>query len=154
MQRAPRSPGESLLTGFFIWRVVMISIVMMASALGLFLWELEHGTSLETARTMAVNAVVMCEMLYLINSRHIFGSVLSWEGLFGNGYVLIAILTCASLQIAFTYLPWMHTVFGSASLQPIDWLKVFCAGLLVFVVAEIEKFVIRNTSLGPDLGLK
>ena len=154
MQRAPRAPGESLLSGFFIWRVVMVSILMMVGTLGLFLWELERGTSLETARTMAVNVVVMCEMLYLINSRHIFGSVVSWEGLSGNRYVLLAILTCIPLQLAFTYLPWMHAVFGSAALQPTDWLKVLGAGLLVFVVAEIEKFVIRNTSLGPNLGLR
>lgn len=147
MKRPPRPPGEKLLNGFFIWRVIMVSVLMMIGALGLFLWEYEHGTSLETARTMAVNAVVMCEMLYLINSRHIYDSVLNREGLFGNRYVLVAIAACVPLQLAFTYLPWMNTVFGSAPLQPLDWLKILAAGLLVFFVSEIEKFVIRHTGL-------
>lgn len=147
MKRPPRPPGERLLNGFFIWRVTMVSVLMMAGALGLFLWEYEHGTSLETARTMAVNAVVMCEMLYLINSRHIFASVLNREGLAGNHYVILAIATCAALQLAFTYVPWMNTVFGSAPLQPFDWVKIFAAGMLVFLVAELEKLVIRHTSL-------
>src|SRR5690606_20301606 len=58
MKRRPRPPGQAMLTGFFVWRVVMVSVLMMAGALGLFLWELQNGSSLETARTMAVNAVV------------------------------------------------------------------------------------------------
>ena len=62
MRRRPRPPGVPLLSGFFVWRVLMVSILMMAGALGLFLWELDHGTSLETARTIAVNAVVAAEI--------------------------------------------------------------------------------------------
>src|SRR5690606_32457577 len=58
MARPPRSPGEALLSGFFVWRVAMVSVLMMAGALGLFLWETGAGTPVEVARTMAVNAVV------------------------------------------------------------------------------------------------
>src|SRR5690606_35215683 len=67
MRRPPRPPGESILTGFFVWRVVMVSVLMAAGALGLFLWELDQGNSIETARTMAVNAIVAAEMFYLLN---------------------------------------------------------------------------------------
>lgn len=145
MQRRPRPPGEALLSGFFVWRVCLISVLMATGALGLFLWELEHGASLETARTMAVNAVVAAEMFYLINSRYILGSVLNREGLLGNRYVLLAIAACACLQVIYTYLPVMHDIFGSVGLRPEQWLKVLGAGLLVFVGAELEKRLIRNT---------
>ncbi|MDX9707203.1 MAG: cation-transporting P-type ATPase, partial [Azospira sp.] len=40
MSRPPRPPGEALLSGFFIWRVIFVSVLMMTGALGLFLWEL------------------------------------------------------------------------------------------------------------------
>ncbi len=49
MRRRPRSPRQSLLSGLFVWRVVMVSVLMACAALGLFLWELGHGSSLETA---------------------------------------------------------------------------------------------------------
>jgi hypothetical protein len=68
MARRPRPPGEALLSGFFIWRVLMVSVLMMTGALGLFLWETHHGTSVETARTMAVDAVVAAEMFYIDRS--------------------------------------------------------------------------------------
>jgi magnesium-transporting ATPase (P-type) len=147
MTRRPRPPGEALLSGFFIWRVVMVSILMMTGALGLFLWEQENGTSIETARTMAVNAVVAAEMFYLINSRYIFASVINREGLIGNRYVLLAIAACIPLQLAFTHAPAMQAIFGSADLSVLEWMKVLGAGLLVFGTAELEKFVIRRTGL-------
>lgn len=146
MRRRPRPPGEPILTGFFAWRVIMVSILMMTGALGLFLWEVSSGASIEKARTMAVNAVVMAEMLYLINSRYIFAPVMNYQGIFGNRYVLLAILVCIPLQLSFTYSDWMQSVFGSSDIGWADWLKILMSGLLVFCVAELEKLIIRRTS--------
>jgi magnesium-transporting ATPase (P-type) len=143
MRRKPRDPRESLLSWFFAWRVLMVSVLFMIGALGLFLWETGRGASLETARTMAVSTVVGAEMFYLLNSRYIYKSVLSFEGLFGNYYVLIAIAACAALQIAYTHAGPMQALFGSTDLSPDEWLKVTCAGAFVFIVAELEKVIIR-----------
>jgi magnesium-transporting ATPase (P-type) len=151
MRRRPRPPGEALLSVFFVWRVLMVSTLMMIGALGLFLWELGNGTSLEAARTMAVNAVVVSEMFYLINSRYIFAPVANIEGLTGNRYVLLAIAACIPLQIAFTHSSVMQDIFGSAALSTLEWSKVIAAGLMVFCVAELEKFVIRRTRLATRL---
>lgn len=147
IRRRPRPPGEPLLSGFFVWRVLMVSVLMMTGALGLFLWELQQGSSVETARTMAVNAVVMAEMFYLFNSRFILAPVTSLRGLFGNRYVLMAVGVCVLLQLVFTHTAVMHRIFESTHLTPLEWLKVLGAGLLVFTVAELEKFVIRRTPL-------
>jgi len=150
MARPPRPPKEPLLSGFFAWRVLMVSLLMMGGSLGLFLWELERGTSLESARTMAVNTVVICEMFYLFNSRYMFASVLNREGLFGNPKVLLAIGVCLVLQLLFTYAPPMQQVFGSTGLGGAEWLRVLLAGLLLFCVAELEKAVIRRFRLHPQ----
>lgn len=145
MRRHPRNPRAPLLSWFFAWRVLMVSILMMTGALGLFLWELDHGASLETARTMAVSAVVFAEMFYLINSRYIYRPVLSRDGLFGNRYVLFAIAACTALQVAYVHAGPLQAVFGSVSLAPGEWLKVFFAGMLVFTLAEMEKMLLRIT---------
>ncbi|MFA7664569.1 MAG: cation-transporting P-type ATPase [Burkholderiaceae bacterium] len=148
MRRRPRPPGQPLLTGFFIWRVLMVSVVMMIGALGLFLWESARGSSLETARTMAVNAVVAAEMFYLLNSRFLYASVLNRNGLFGNRYVLVSLAVCALLQLMYTHLPLMQSIFGSTGLSAAEWLRVIGAGFLVFVVAEFEKWVISRVGGG------
>lgn len=143
MRRKPRDPREPLLSGFFAWRVLMVSVLFMIGALGLFLWEIHRGASLETARTMAVSTVVGSEMFYLINSRYIYKSVLSFEGLFGNRYALIAIAACAALQITYTHAEPMQALFGSTDLSLGEWLKVTLAGAFVFTIAELEKAVLR-----------
>jgi magnesium-transporting ATPase (P-type) len=144
MQRPPRDPGESLLTPFFVWRITMVSVLMMIGALGLFLWKLEQGASLETARTMAVNAIVFSEMFYLFNSRRIYDSVLSRQGLLGNPYVLGAVAVCLGLQAAFTHAAPLQRIFGSTGLTAMEWLGAALAGAFVFVIAEFEKFVQRR----------
>jgi magnesium-transporting ATPase (P-type) len=154
MNRPPRPPGEALLSGFFVWRVLMVSLLMMTGALGLFLWELTAGTPLETARTMAVNAVVAAEMFYLVNSRFILRPALGRDGLTGNPYVVLAIAACIPLQLAYTYAPAMQAIFGSTGLDAQEWGKVLAAGLLVFCVAELEKLIVRRTGLAARLRLR
>jgi magnesium-transporting ATPase (P-type) len=141
MRRRPRDPRESLLSWFFAWRVLMVSILMMAGSLGLFLWEIDRGSSLETARTMAVSAIVGAEIFYLINSRYIYKSVLSLEGLFGNRYALLAIAACAMLQLAYTHASPLQALFNSTDLSYAEWLKVLLVGMAIFLVAELEKAV-------------
>ncbi len=150
MVRRPRPPESSILSGFFVWRVVMVSLLMMIGGLSLFLWELERGTSLESARTMAVNVIVVGEMFYLVSSRYLFASVLNRDGLFGNRWVLICIAVCAVLQLLFTYAAPMQNLFGSAALTASEWLRVAAAGLLVLVGAELEKWIIRRFGLHRD----
>ncbi|MBS0553082.1 MAG: HAD-IC family P-type ATPase, partial [Proteobacteria bacterium] len=151
MGRRPRPPGAPLLSGFFVWRVALVSVLMMTGALGLFLWELQLGNDIDTARTMAVNAVVAAEMFYLLNSRHIFAPVTTRDGLFGNRVVLAAIAACIPLQLAFTHLPVMQDIFGSSGLTSTEWAKVLAAGLMVFALAEFEKLVIRRSGLARRL---
>ncbi|OJV48259.1 MULTISPECIES: cation-transporting P-type ATPase [unclassified Hydrogenophaga] len=143
MRRPPRAPGEPLLSRFFAWRVLMVSVLMMAAALGLFLWELERGTALETARTMAVSTIVMAEMFYLLNSRFVLAPALGRAGLGGNPVVAWALGACLLLQMAFVYLPPLQAVFGTTALGAREWVGVGAAGLGVFVVAELEKAAAR-----------
>ncbi len=146
MRRPPRNPREPLLSWFFVWRIAMVSVLMMTGALGLFLWELDQGAGLDTARTMAVSAVVMAEMLYLVNSRYIIRSVLTREGLLGNPYVLVLIAACAMLQLAYVHASPLQAIFHSAHLTVGEWLRVGLVGVLVFTIAEVEKAVIRTFS--------
>ncbi|TCS36537.1 calcium-translocating P-type ATPase/potassium/sodium efflux P-type ATPase,TIGR01523 [Paucimonas lemoignei] len=139
MRRHPRDPEAPLLSWLFVWRVVMVSMLMMAGALGLFLWELNRGAALETARTMAVSAVVAAEMFYLVSSRYIYRSVLSREGLFGNRYLLYALAACALFQGAYVYWAPLQGVFDSTPLRAGEWLRVLLGGFLLFIFAELEK---------------
>ena len=146
MARPPRDPRAPLLSWFFVWRLTMVSALMMTGALGLFLWELDRGAGIERARTIAVSAVVMAEMWYLLNSRYILRPVFSREGLFGNSYVWMVIGVCALLQLAYVHTAPLQAVFHSTDLSPAEWGRVLLVGLFVFTIAETEKAIIRRVS--------
>lgn len=42
MMRPPRDPGQSILTGVLIERIILVSALMLAGAYGVFLWELDR----------------------------------------------------------------------------------------------------------------
>ena len=143
MQRPPRDENEPILTPYLIWRVSYVSIILMAGTFGLFLWETAQGASIEHARTVAVNTLVMFEIFYLFNSRYIADSVLNWEGFTGNRYVLISIAILIILQLGFTYLSPMQTLFGTTAIDFIIWLRIVLVASSVLFLVELEKYVIR-----------
>jgi len=143
MQRPPRDAHEPILTKYLVWRVLFVSIILMAGTMGLFLWEMEKGVSVEHARTVAVNTLVMFEIFYLFNSRYISASVFSWKGYTGNRYVLYAITLLILFQLGFTYLAPMQTLFGTTAISLSTWLIIILVASSVLFLVELEKFIVR-----------
>ncbi len=144
MQRPPRNAHEPILTPHLIWRIVFVSIILMGGTFGLFLWEMDRGVSIEHARTVAVNTLVMFEIFYLFSSRYISESVFSWEGFTGNRYVLIAIGVLITFQLGFTYLPPMQSLFGTTAIGYDIWLRIVLVSSLVLFLVELEKYFVRR----------
>jgi magnesium-transporting ATPase (P-type) len=144
MTRAPRDPRAPLLSGFLLWRIAFVSALLVTGSLGMFLWEQARGVSLETARTAAVNVLVMGEIVYLFNCRHLRRSVLNREGLLGNRFVLFAVGLLIVFQLLFTYLPVVQGLFGTAALDLSAWARITTFGLAMFLIVEAEKQLMRR----------
>lgn len=144
MLRPPRNASEPLLSGFILWRIALMSVLLVIAPLVLFHRGIAQGMALEEARTVAVNALVIGEIFYLLNSRYLYDSVLSWQGLFGNRYVLITIGLMLLLQWIFTYFPPMEQLMGTAPISAGSWLIVVLAGIAVLLLVELEKAVWRR----------
>ena len=139
MKRPPRPRQEPLLSGFLIWRILFVSVLLVIYAYGLFLWHREAGAAIELARTVAVNALVGGEIVYLFNTRFLVASSLTPQGLFGSRPALVATLLVSLFQLAFTYLPAFQKLFGTQALGLTDWLPILAGGVLVFLLIELEK---------------
>ncbi|MCG6965699.1 MAG: cation-transporting P-type ATPase [Chromatiaceae bacterium] len=144
MRRPPRDPREPVLTGLFQWRILLVSLILVAGTFGLFIWDQQRGGDIAHARTVAVNTLVMFEIFYLFNSRFILEPVLSRQGLFGNRYVLVAIGILLVFQLAFTYLPVMQSLFGTAALDLTTWAVISLVASSVLWLVELEKLAVRR----------
>jgi len=146
MQRPPRDPREPILSGFLIWRIIFVSLIILIGTFGLFLWERDHGAPIELARTIAVNTLVMFEIFYLFSARFLVAPSLTMEGLFGNRYVLYAIGLLIVIQLAFTYIGPMQTLFATQAMSSEAWLRVIIVASSVLILVEIEKLLLRKFS--------
>ncbi|HEB82088.1 MAG TPA: cation-transporting P-type ATPase [Gammaproteobacteria bacterium] len=144
MQRAPREANEPLLTSYLVWRIAFVSLILMAGTFGLFLWEMDRGMSIEHARTVAVNTLVVFEIFYLFNSRYIKDSIFNMAGLTGNRYVLIAAAILLLFQMGFTYFEPMQILFGTAALDMDIWLRIVLVSSTVLFLVELEKYFVRR----------
>jgi magnesium-transporting ATPase (P-type) len=142
MKRMPRDPKEPILSSFLIWRILFVSSIIVVGTFGLFLWERLHNESIEYARTVAVNTLVMFEIFYLLNTRFLKTPVMRKGGFSGNKYIYIAIWAVLLAQTVFTYVPFMQSLFDTRSITLFEWLPIILVAFSVFVFVEIEKYVL------------
>ena len=145
MTRRPRDPQAPILSGTLIWRILLVSLIILAGAFGLFEYELARGVPVAEARTVAVNVIVFVGIFYLFNARSLTRSPFQL-GFLSNPWAIGGAILMVLLQLVFTYVPLMNDLFGSAPMPAYLWLDVAAVGLAAFVVIEIEKWLRRRFS--------
>jgi magnesium-transporting ATPase (P-type) len=144
MRRPPRASDEPILSGFLIWRVCFVSCILVAGALGHYLWVLDHGADKSMAGTVAINTLAVGQMFYLFNSRFIASPVWNITHLVESKAVVWSLSAMVVLQLVFTYAPPMQYLFQTTGLDPASWGRIVCFGLILFVLVELEKTVWRR----------
>jgi magnesium-transporting ATPase (P-type) len=148
MAKPPRRPDEPLLSRFLLWRVVVVSLIVLVGTFGLFLFERAQGQDIEAARTVAVNTLVMFEAVYLFNTRYLSRSALSWQALLGSRIVLLAVAGVVLLQLLFTYAWPMQALFATRALDAAAWSRILLVASSLFLLIELEKWLLRRRSAG------
>ncbi|MGC2857718.1 cation-transporting P-type ATPase [Novispirillum sp. DQ9] len=144
MRRPPRRAGEPLLTAFLGWRILLVSLLFVSGVFGMFQWALWIGLPVEEARTLAVNTLVGMEVFYLFSVRYLNVPSLTLRGVAGTPAVLIAVGLVFTLQLVFTYAPFMNVLFGTRPVAFGHGLVVVAVGVVVFLVLEGEKGLRRR----------
>lgn len=145
MLRQPRNPETPILTQTLIWRIVIVGLIILAGAFGLFSWWMQRGASLAEARTIAVNVVIFIMVFYLLNCRSLTQSMFT-IGVFSNRWVIAGVFAMVLLQLLFTYAPFMNEIMTSAPIGPQAWAQILAVSLIGYVVIEIEKLLRRITA--------
>ena len=138
MRRPPRSPAAPILDRKLLWRILLVSLMMLGASFGLFKFALSNGQSAEVARTIAVNVFVMIEITYLFNCRSLQRS--AWQGGgWGNPWPWAGSVLMIALQLAFTYIPVFNEIFQTAPIDMQDWGLIALIAFCSFVVVEMDK---------------
>lgn len=147
MERPPRKAGAPILGKLFVWRISFVSFLIGGFTLAMFKYMQSLEVAENVARTIAVNTLVAGQLFYLFNCRKIKLPSLG-KGFFSNKLAFLASGALILLQVAFVYLPFMNTFFDTQPIEARLWIYPLAAGLAVFVIVELEKFIINK--LSPD----
>jgi len=148
MSRPPRDPKMPILTGWLQFRILLVALILLGGCFALFAWEQQRGSSVAEARTVAVNLFVMVELFYLFNCRSFTRSMFS-IGLFSNPWVIFGSLAMIALQLAFTYLPVMNTLFHSAPIGLDAWWRIVAIAAFAYLVVGVEKTITNRMRKTP-----
>jgi magnesium-transporting ATPase (P-type) len=151
MRRPPRAADAPLLSPFLLWRVLVVSVLLAAAALGVFFYALGAGRDVETARTMVVNMFIVGEIFYLFNVRYLHMTSLTWRGALGTPAVLGAIAVLVVAQLVFTYAPFMQTLFDTRPLRFLDGALIVAVGAGLMFLLEGEKMLMRRLGWFEEL---
>ena len=148
MRRRPRRPGTALLDRTLLVRTVAAAGLMTVVALGVFVLErraelatgVAPDTALAVGQTAAVTAIVLFQVVYLLECRSLRTSLFRLPP-GGNPWVWAGIAAVLALQSAFIYAPPLQQAFGSAPLDGSAWALAAAGALLVLPAVEAEKAV-------------
>ena len=150
MRRPPRPASEAMLSGFLLWRIALVSALMAAGVFGIFGWASTHGSTLEEARTYAVNTLVAMEVFYLFSVRYLRAPSLRLEQMFNSRAALVAVVVVVVLQLFFTYVPFMERLFDSRPVDFVHGAEIIALGMALFMILELEKLALRQWRRNQD----
>lgn len=139
MARPPRARYEPLLDGALVWHIVLVSVLFLIGVFGIYDYAVQRGYSLELARTMALNTLVVMEIFHLFFIRNIYSSSLNWRALKGTKVVWGVVILVTLAQFAVTYLPPLQRWFATEAVPFTDGLLIVAVGMALFAIIELEK---------------
>ncbi len=155
MDKPPRSKSERLFNVDFLVRSVVIGLVIAAGAMigCLAVWSSggwQLGLQLPAdsmlyrqGTTMVFAGIVVAQMANLLGSRMLDQSILRmrWTT---NKWIWISLAWMVVTVLAIVYLPPLQEIFGTASLDGMQWLALALLAGAVLLTDELLKAAIRK----------
>ncbi|MGY3913837.1 HAD-IC family P-type ATPase [Aeromonas australiensis] len=154
MRRPPRPRHEPLLSGALVWHIVLVSMLFLGGVYGIYAYAIERGDSVELARTLAVNTLVVMEIFHMFFIRNLYGTSLTWQGVKGTPVVWATVALVVLAQLAITYFPPLQRLFDTEPVSFVDGVLIIAIGVALFALIETEKQLMlllrRMTYSGPQ----
>jgi Ca2+-transporting ATPase len=147
MKQPPRPVNEPFLTQNRIKRILAISLYNWTLIFGMFEWvrQAPWGT-LELARTMAIQALVMGRIFYLLSLSQLLPSLMakfggSKERVSGAPALGVGIVVAIILQIIFANSEFVNRIFQTAPMNLDQWLICFGVALpMIGIALSVNRF--------------
>lgn len=138
MTHPPRDTQAPIISRTYLFRILLVSILMTIAAFFLFNWELSMHQNISVAQTVVTNVVIVIQIFYLLNCRSLEKSIFSIN-LFSNKLVIFGISGILIFQMLYTYVPIFNHLFQSAPISSRSWVYILLCAVVTCVIIEFEK---------------
>jgi len=139
MKRPPRPRDEPLLNTWLVWHIILVGFLFLAGVFGIYSYAVERGYSIDLARTLAMNTLVIMEIFHLLFIRNMYSKSLTWAAVRGTKAVWSAIGLVLLGQFAITYIQPLQVIFETEGPGLQDGLIILLIGIALFTIIELEK---------------
>ncbi len=139
MKRPPRWIDEKILSKYAVSRIFYVGTIM--TIFGLMAMAF---VSTEARQTVLINAMVFGQAFYMINCRRVLGRSLTKE-ILANKALLYSLGAMVILQILMMVFSPLKVAVGTVSLSLSEFVISLLPGLFLFVIVELEKFLVGAT---------
>ncbi|WP_338020609.1 HAD-IC family P-type ATPase [Alkalihalobacterium alkalinitrilicum] len=143
MDRPPREPETKLLSGYYIFRIVFVSLLIGGGILAMNADLIQNGYDQAVVNTVTLQVLVLAQLFHLFNCRSERNFALT-KDFFTNKTAFLVSGLLILIQLGVTYLPVMNTILGTVPISAEYWIIPIAIGLVVFIIVEIEKWVTRK----------
>ncbi|HCA93859.1 MAG TPA: carbonate dehydratase, partial [Cyanobacteria bacterium UBA9226] len=147
MKQPPRPVNEPFLTPNRIKRILAVSLYNWTLIFGMFEFVRQAPWgSTELARTMAIQALVMGRIFYLLSISQLLPSLIakfqgSQQKVSGAPALAAGIIVAVILQIIFMNSQFINNIFQTAPMTLDQWIVCFLASLpMIAIAASVNRF--------------
>jgi len=141
LDRKPHRPDRPLIGRAALMLMIPPALYMAAVAIGLFVWRLDAGDSVEAARNLVLFTTVLFQNAYVLCMRS--DRTPLWRiPMFGNPWLLIGVTGALLSQLLVQHVPLAGAILGTASLAPAAYLVALAAACGLVIVTEGTKLVL------------
>jgi Ca2+-transporting ATPase len=143
MNRAPRSPRESLFAHGMWQHVLGFGLIIGGLALGTAAWS--DPEDITHWQTMVFTTLVIAQLFQALALRSETESVMSL-GIFANPYMIYTIAATLLLQLLVVYLPMFNRLLHTYALPIEDLVLCLLLGFAMLPLIELQKLLARKAS--------
>ncbi|KAG0256691.1 P-type ATPase [Mortierella polycephala] len=145
MKRIPRSPKRGILTLTSFSIIMLQSLVMTLLTFGSYMMKDRSDDAKEDyARAEAFTVLTTLQLLQGFLSRTMRTSAFRVNFL-SNRWMVVGVLISFFLMIIGIYVPGFNDILNLQFVTGLSWLKVLVCCVILTVISEIEKLILRNT---------
>jgi Ca2+-transporting ATPase len=142
MARRPRKPEQPILSRGDTWWFVVAGVVMAAATLSVIAGA-EDAEGAGLARTMGLTTFSLANLFFAFTARDALRSVFSLDTVSDRTFLVTSLMSIAAIVFG-TELRFFQRILDTQELTGNQWLICIGAGLVVVVVSEVWKLVLRR----------